>query len=110
MWATRFTAVKALAELLLSCLTDTEADAITRVIGPDIAPAKIDEKGNILDEGSTVAWGTARGAAEGWIPFHGVVREFSGAARHDRLVRQAILSGFVRRAYLRGLMEAYYCN
>jgi len=83
-----------------------ETDAITRMLGPDIGPVSLDKKGNIVSDGSQAAWATARGAAEGWIPFHGVVREISGAARHDRLVERAILSGYVRRAFLRGLMEA----
>jgi len=84
-----------------------ETAAITRFLGPDIDTNSLDGKGRrILNDGSAAAWGMARGAADGWIPFHGVIRGFSGAARHERLVERAILSGFVRRAYLRGLMEA----
>lgn len=85
----------------------TEVQTITNVLGPDIGSARLDSKGNIVADGSAAAWGMARGAVEGWIPFHGVVREFSGAAHHDRLLARAVLSGFVRRAYLRGLMETH---
>ena len=85
-----------------------EIDAITQVVGPDVDPASPGESG-ITDRAGEAAWGTARGAAEGWIPFHGVVRELSGAAAHDRQVQRAILAGFVRRAYLRGLAASWRC-
>lgn len=37
------------------------------------------------------------------IPFRGVIREVSGASRHEAEFRQAILAGMMRRAYLKGI-------
>ena len=50
-----------------------------------------------------------KGAAEGFIPFRGWVRLLSGAERHDRQVRSAVLAGEVRRAYLKGLGLSLRC-
>ena len=85
-----------------------EIDSLSILLGPDIGPLRADRNGNILTDErvENSAFNTARGAAEGWIPFHGVVRELSGAAAHDRLVEHAMMAGFVRRSYLRGLASA----
>lgn len=84
---------------------------LDRTLGPDVEPTVIDKNGTIISGGRAgeLAWGTARGAAEGWIPFHGVVREISGAAHHDEIVQRAIAAGFVRRAYLKGLSKSLFC-
>lgn len=37
------------------------------------------------------------------IPFRGVVREVSGAAKHERDFQEAILAGMMRRAFLKGM-------
>lgn len=85
-----------------------EIDSLSILLGPDIGPLRVNRDGNILsgDRVENSAFNTARGAAEGWIPFHGVVRELSGAAAHDRLVEHVMMAGFVRRSYLRGLASA----
>lgn len=36
------------------------------------------------------------------IPFRGVIREVSGAAKHEAEFRQAILAGMMRRGFLKG--------
>jgi hypothetical protein len=84
---------------------------LDRILGPDLEPTVIDKNGTILSGGRAgeLAWGTARGAADGWIPFHGVVREMSGAAHHERIVQESIVAGFVRRAYLKGLSRSLFC-
>ena len=88
-----------------------EIDSLSLLLGPDIGPLRVNRDGNILtdDRVENSAFNTARGAAEGWIPFHGVVRELSGAAAHDRLVEHAMMAGFVRRSYLRGLASGSLC-
>ena len=48
-------------------------------------------------------------AANSLIPWQGVVRFVSGADARDRRVRQAIIAGYTRRAYLKGLGEAKGC-
>jgi hypothetical protein len=85
-----------------------EIDSLSVLLGPDIGPLRVNRNGTILTDErvENSAFNTARGAAEGWIPFHGVVRELSGAAAHDRLVEHAMMAGFVRRSYLRGLAAA----
>ncbi|MGA0599584.1 hypothetical protein ACO2Q3_02655 [Caulobacter sp. KR2-114] len=47
--------------------------------------------------------------SEALLPFAGFVRKLSGAEQHDKLVLDAITSGDVRRAYLKGLGEARGC-
>lgn len=37
------------------------------------------------------------------IPFRGVIREVSGAAKHEAEFRQAILAGMMRRGFLKGV-------
>lgn len=47
---------------------------------------------------------------EGWIPMRSWVRYMSGAEQHSRDVTQAISSGQVRRAYLKGLAQSEGCS
>ena len=53
-----------------------EIDSLSLMLGPDIGPLRVDKDSNILNDErvENSAFNTARGAAEGWIPFHGVVR------------------------------------
>ena len=89
-----------------------EVDQLTTILGPDIEPAKVSQNGAIISKRTAgeAAWGTARGVAEGWIPFHGVVRVLSGAQEHDQTVQHAILAGFVRRAFLEGVRAGRFCQ
>ena len=48
-------------------------------------------------------------AANSLIPWQGVVRFVSGADARDRRVRLAIIAGYTRRAYLKGLGESKNC-
>ncbi|MEM7729472.1 MAG: hypothetical protein AAF311_09375 [Pseudomonadota bacterium] len=43
------------------------------------------------------------------IPFRGVVRAISGAAKNEREAREAYQRGLVRRAYIKGRAEAVDC-
>ena len=43
------------------------------------------------------------------IPYRGVIREISGANRHEREFKESIVAGMMRRAYLKGLGEAMDC-
>ena len=62
------------------------------------------------EKGRGSVLGFAAGAASDLIPFRSWIRKLSGAERHDELVQKAIISGAVRRAYLKGLGEAKGCN
>ncbi len=44
-----------------------------------------------------------------FIPYRGLIRELSGAEKHEFEFRQAISAGLMRRAYLKGLGEAMGC-
>lgn len=83
-------------------------------LGPDIdQPATADGRG-LMQRGSDAAEDTALGfvadAAQDLIPMRSWVRRLSGAERHDRLVRSAVVAGGIRRAYLKGLGESRGCN
>jgi hypothetical protein len=78
-------------------------------LGPDIDRIAIEDE-DYLERGRQAAFGAAADLASDAIPFRGWVRRLTGAERHDRLVRDAIISGGVRRAYLKGLGEARGCN
>ena len=79
------------------------------VLGVDIDRVNIEDQ-DMMDRGKSTALGTAADLASGAIPFRGVVRKLSGAEKHDRLMRDAITAGAVRRAYLKGLGESKGCN
>lgn len=51
----------------------------------------------------------AKSAVGSLIPFRGIVRELSGAARNQREFEEAITAGAVRRGYLKGLGETMGC-
>lgn len=82
---------------------------LNNALGADLDEPSVDED-DLLDKGRDTAFGLVAGAASDVIPFRGWVRRLSGASRHDRTVQAAILSGAVRRAYLKGLGEARGCN
>lgn len=44
------------------------------------------------------------------IPFRGVVREVSGANKHERMLQAAIQAGVARRAFLKGFGQARGCR
>jgi hypothetical protein len=44
------------------------------------------------------------------IPFRGVIREVSGANAHNREMQAAILAGFARRSFLKGIGQGKGCR
>lgn len=78
-------------------------------LGPDIDRVAIEDE-DYLERGRQAALGAAADLASDAIPFRGWVRKLTGAERHDRLVRDAIIAGGIRRAYLKGLGESKGCN
>jgi hypothetical protein len=52
----------------------------------------------------------AQSVVGSFIPFRGVVREVSGAAKHERDFQEAILHGMMRRAFLKGMGLKLGCN
>ena len=43
------------------------------------------------------------------LPYRGLVREITGAARRDRTAARALLAGVARRGFLKGLALAWAC-
>lgn len=78
-------------------------------LGPDLDEERFVED-DLMAQGQRTALGAVAGLAQDVIPFRGWVRRLSGAEQHDRLVRDAIIAGGVRRAYLKGLGEAKGCR
>jgi hypothetical protein len=62
------------------------------------------------DNRERISWGRIATSAIGsFIPFRSVIRELSGAADHERDFRAAIVSGAVRRGFLKGLGQQKNC-
>ena len=51
----------------------------------------------------------AKTVVNSFIPFRGLIREFSGANDHDRQVRAAVQAGVARRGFLKGVGAAKKC-
>lgn len=51
----------------------------------------------------------AKSAVGTLIPFRGIVRELSGAAKNEREFSEAVMAGAVRRGYLKGMGEKMGC-
>ena len=82
---------------------------LDEALGSDLdAPAPGEE--SLAARGNRTAMGALAGFASDVIPFRAWVRKLTGAEQHDRFVQTAILSGAVRRAYLKGLGESRSCT
>ncbi|WP_141653096.1 hypothetical protein [Phenylobacterium immobile] len=79
-------------------------------LGDDIdQPSAVDE--SLGGQARPAAYGAmASVASDALIPFRGVVRYVTGANKHDQYVQSAIIAGYTRRAYLKGLGEARSCR
>lgn len=69
---------------------------LDEVLGPDYDVADPDERRLSAGRVSQAVVGSL-------IPFRGVIREVSGAAKHEQEFREAILAGMMRRAFLKGM-------
>lgn len=81
-----------------------EITALNDVLGPDLDTLPV--KGPGFAEDTAIA---ALGSLFK-LPFRGVIRKVSGAERMDREKARAVLSGMVRRGYLKGLAKAAGCT
>ena len=79
-------------------------------LGADIDVPASEEEQSMVQRGRPIALGAMASMASDVIPFRGVVRQVTGAAKHDEYVLAAILAGTARRAYLKGLGEARGCK
>lgn len=74
----------------------TEIAALDTVLGADYDIAE-DDGEKRLSQGRI-----GQGVVGSIIPFRGIVREVTGAAGNERLLRAAYTAGMVRRAFLKG--------
>lgn len=85
-----------------------EVRKLDTVLGADIdEPPPPPDTSTMGQKGGRMANKAAVGAmtraTRSIIPFRGLVREMTGAERHDKEVNSAIQAGQVRRAYLKGV-------
>ena len=73
-----------------------ELTRLNRVLGPDFDNLVKMQEGLTPEK-------AAQGALGMLIPFDGIIREITGAAKRQRDLELAITAGFTRRGYLKGL-------
>ena len=78
--------------------------AINDLLGPDldIPPEAEDTKKSLMSKGE--------GLARGLVPYGGVVRFVTGANKKDKELREAIMAGYARRGFLRGVQVNLKCH
>jgi len=84
-----------------------EIEQLDAVLGDDYDDPKDDNKDESV---SRPVLGVVASTITDVIPMRGWVRKLTGAERHDQMVREAVKAGFVRRGYLKGLMNAGSCQ
>ena len=91
-----------------------EVTGLDAVLGADLDKPPTAVNPSLVDRSSGMAGDAAfdalRRTAEGVVPFRGWVRKLSGAERYSKEVAAAIAAGAVRRAYLKGLGQAWGCE
>ena len=85
-----------------------EVERLNEVLGDDFdEPPPPEDDSTLTQKGGRAAkkgaMGAVRGAARGIIPFRGVVRQMTGADRHEKEMLRAIKAGGERRSYLKGI-------
>lgn len=86
-----------------------EIKSLDAVLGADLDTPATDANPSLIERGSGAAAGAAQKAVEGAIPFRGWIRKLSGAERYSNQVAAAIAAGTVRRAFLKGVVQARAC-
>lgn len=81
-----------------------ELDTLNGVLGPDADQAEI-KRSN-----TTKATKWVGGAVRGLIPHRDVIRFLTGAGKKDDRLRDAVLAGWARRGYLKGLAKTLDCT
>ena len=78
--------------------------AINDLLGPDLdtPPEPDDNKKSLVSKGE--------GVARSLVPYGGVVRFVTGANKKDKELREAVVAGYARRGFLRGLESNLKCH
>ncbi|MEK8086363.1 hypothetical protein WNB94_08105 [Aquabacterium sp. A3] len=86
---------------------------LNAALGSDLDAPKGGDVSSWLERGSDFAEdsgvGMVRRTVEGVVPFRSWLRKLSGAERHSRRVSQAIVTGGIRRAFLKGVGAQLGC-
>ncbi len=77
-----------------------EVAELNAMLGPDVHEAEEKSRTEKREEGVSRVAG---GFIGGLIPFRGLVREITGANAANRRYEAAVLAGFVRRGFLKGI-------
>jgi hypothetical protein len=77
-----------------------EIVALNKLLGPDLGDEEKAKAG---------AGDKAAGVARSLVPYGGVVRLVTGASKKDKALREAVLAGYARRGYLRGVESGLSC-
>lgn len=84
-----------------------EIALLDTALGLDLDQVSEARRRDIAERGgefaSHTALSTVKGAAESIIPVRGLVREVTGAEKHQKAIDNAITAGRVRRGFLKGL-------
>ncbi len=78
-----------------------EIQQITDLIGPDI-DAQNDKETSLVSKGADLA--------RGMVPYRGVVRFVTGANKKDQELHDAVVAGYARRGFLRGIQINLKCH
>ena len=69
-----------------------------------------DGDGDLANNASDFALDMVASEARGLIPFRGVIRQASGASKHEKKREAAYEKAYLRRAYLKGLGQGLGCT
>lgn len=75
---------------------------LSNLIGPDLDSGVAPEEESLTQRGVNMA--------RGFVPYGGVVRFVTGANKKDKDLRDAIMAGYARRGFLRGMEVNLKCG
>ncbi len=84
-----------------------EVKELNEVLGPDLDEKVDKESSEKRKETASRVGGSITG---GIIPFRGIVREVSGAAKAQRRYNEAVTAGITRRAFIKGIGQERKCE
>lgn len=91
------------------CPTITaEIAVIDQLLGPDI-DIVLDPKTARAERENAAVSSLVSQFSTSWIPGRDIIRTLSGAQAHTRKVREAVLAGSLRRAFLKGMSRQLAC-
>lgn len=90
-----------------------EIDALDAALGADLDKPRTANSRSLLDRGTDMAENASvsavRRTVEGLVPFRSWLRKLTGAEKHSQQMGSSIMSGGIRRAYLKGMRQGLGC-